>query len=36
MQTQVSTGVMPIGNLTHMTDAERQQMIAWLIDGAPH
>jgi uncharacterized membrane protein len=36
MQTQLSTGVMPIGNLTHMTDAERQQMIAWLIDGAPH
>ena len=36
MQTQLSTGVMPIGNLTHMTDGERQQMIAWLIDGAPH
>jgi uncharacterized membrane protein len=36
MQTQLSTGVMPIGNLTHMTDAERRQMIAWLIDGAPH
>jgi uncharacterized membrane protein len=36
MQTQLSTGVMPIGNLTHMTDEERQQMIAWLIDGAPH
>jgi len=36
MQTQLSTGVMPIGNLTHMTDGERQQMIAWLIDVAPH
>ncbi|HEY2395525.1 MAG TPA: urate hydroxylase PuuD [Rudaea sp.] len=36
MQTQLSTGVMPLGNLTHMTDAERRQMIAWLSDGAPH
>jgi uncharacterized membrane protein len=36
MQTQLSTGVMPIGNLTRMTDTERTQMIAWLIDGAPH
>jgi uncharacterized membrane protein len=36
IQTQLSTGVMPIGNLTHMTDAERQQVITWLIDGAPH
>ena len=35
IQTQLSTGVMPIGNLTHMTDEERQLMIAWLIDGAP-
>ena len=36
MQTQLSTGVMPIANLTHMTDEERREMIAWLIDGAPH
>jgi uncharacterized membrane protein len=36
MQTQLSTGVMPIGNLTHMTDEERREMIGWLIDGAPH
>jgi uncharacterized membrane protein len=36
IQVQLSTGVMPIGNLTHMTDEERRQMIAWLIDGAPH
>jgi uncharacterized membrane protein len=36
MQTQLSSGVMPIGNLTHMTDEERQRMIAWLVDGAPH
>ena len=36
MQTQLSTGVMPIGNLTHMTDAERKLMLDWLVDGAPH
>ncbi|QBB70443.1 hypothetical protein ELE36_08715 [Pseudolysobacter antarcticus] len=36
MQTQLSTRVMPIGNLTQMTEAERTQVIAWLIDGAPH
>jgi uncharacterized membrane protein len=36
MQTQLSTGVMPIGNLTHMTDAERHAMIQWLSEGAPH
>jgi uncharacterized membrane protein len=36
MQTQLSTGVMPIGNLTRMTDQERKLMIAWLVDGAPH
>jgi uncharacterized membrane protein len=36
MQTQLSTGVMPIGNLTHMTDDERKLVLAWLADGAPH
>jgi uncharacterized membrane protein len=36
MQTQLSTKVMPIGNLTQMTDAERAQVLAWLADGAPH
>lgn len=35
MLTQLRTGVMPIGNLTHMTDEERRLMIAWLDDGAP-
>lgn len=30
VRTQVATGIMPIGNLTRMTDDERQQMIAWL------
>ena len=36
MQIQLKTGVMPIGNLTRMTDAERTQMLAWLADGAKH
>jgi uncharacterized membrane protein len=36
IQTQLSTGVMPIGNLTHMTDEERKLMLAWLAEGAPH
>ncbi len=36
MQTQLSTKVMPIGNLTQMTDAERATVLAWLGDGAPH
>ncbi|MGH8122679.1 MAG: urate hydroxylase PuuD [Rudaea sp.] len=36
MQVQLSTKVMPIGNLTQMTDAERAQVLAWLGDGAPH
>jgi uncharacterized membrane protein len=36
MRTQLTTGVMPIGNLTHMTDEERARVLAWLADGAPH
>ena len=36
MQVQLSTKVMPIGNLTQMTDAERATVLAWLGDGAPH
>ncbi len=36
MQTQLRTKVMPIGNLTQMTDAERATVLAWLGDGAPH
>ncbi|WP_347260847.1 urate hydroxylase PuuD [Rudaea sp.] len=35
MQTQLTTRVMPIGNLTQMTDAERETVLAWLRDGAP-
>ena len=36
MQAQLRTKVMPIGNLTQMTDAERETVLAWLADGAPH
>jgi uncharacterized membrane protein len=36
MQTQLATRVMPVGNLTRMTDAERDEVLAWLGDGAPH
>jgi uncharacterized membrane protein len=36
MQTQLATRVMPIGNLTQMTDVERATVLAWLSDGAPH
>ena len=31
----VATRAMPIGNLTRMTDAERQQLGAWIAAGAP-
>jgi uncharacterized membrane protein len=27
---------MPIANITHMSDAERAEVLAWLADGAPH
>jgi uncharacterized membrane protein len=33
---QVETGVMPIGNLTGMTEPERKQMLDWIRRGAPH
>ncbi len=33
--TQVSTRVMPIGNLTGMTDAERTELLDWIAHGAP-
>ena len=35
MQMQLRAKVMPIGNLTQMTDAERATVLAWLADGAP-
>ena len=33
---QLSTRVMPLGNLTQMTEDERAEVIAWLSNGAPH
>jgi uncharacterized membrane protein len=30
----VDTHVMPLGNATHMTDAERQLLAAWIAQGA--
>jgi uncharacterized membrane protein len=36
MQTQLATRVMPVGNLTQMTEAERSEVLQWLGDGAPH
>jgi uncharacterized membrane protein len=35
MQTQLATRTMPVGNITQMTDAEREAVLAWLRDGAP-
>ena len=31
----VLTKVMPLGNATHMTDAERQLLGRWIRQGAP-
>ena len=36
MRQQLATRTMPLGNLTHMTDDERAQVIAWIDRGAPH
>ena len=33
---QVENRVMPIGNITGMTDEERAELLAWFKDGAPH
>jgi Predicted membrane protein len=35
MQMQVASHAMPIGNLTHMTDAERAALLDWIARGAP-
>jgi uncharacterized membrane protein len=32
---QVATRAMPIGNLTGMTDAEREKLLDWIQRGAP-
>jgi uncharacterized membrane protein len=34
-QQAVSTQVMPLGNLTQMTDEERTRVARWLARGAP-
>ena len=36
MQQQLASRAMPIGNLTAMTELERQQLLQWIADGAPH
>jgi uncharacterized membrane protein len=36
IEPQVATRAMPIGNLTGMTDAERNQLLDWIRHGAPH
>jgi uncharacterized membrane protein len=33
---QVQTRAMPIGNLTGMTDSERDRLLDWIGHGAPH
>lgn len=33
---QVETRVMPIGNVTGMTEDERSELLGWFKDGAPH
>lgn len=36
MGRQIGTGVMPLGNLTRMTDAERATVMSWIQHGSPH
>ena len=36
VETQVATRVMPIGNLTQMSDDERAELLGWIKNGAPH
>jgi len=33
---QVQARAMPVGNLTHMSDRERTQLLDWIAQGAPH
>jgi uncharacterized membrane protein len=35
LETQVASRVMPLGNLTGMTDDERTELIGWIHAGAP-
>jgi uncharacterized membrane protein len=36
MQQQLASHAMPIGNLTAMTEPEREQLLQWIADGTPH
>jgi uncharacterized membrane protein len=36
IEPQVATRAMPIGNLTCMTESERNQLLDWIRHGAPH
>ena len=36
IEPQVATRAMPIGNLTGMTETERDQLLEWIRHGAPH
>ena len=36
MEVQLASRVMPIGNLTGMTDEERAYVLDWIRHGAPH
>jgi uncharacterized membrane protein len=36
MRVQLATHAMPIGNLTQLTEDERQALIAWIDAGTPH
>jgi len=36
IEPQVATRAMPIGNLTGMTETERDQLLDWIRHGAPH
>jgi uncharacterized membrane protein len=36
IQQQVAARVMPLGNLTGMTEEERAELLAWIQHGAPH
>jgi uncharacterized membrane protein len=36
IEPQVATRAMPIGNLTGMTETERNQLLDWIRHGAPH
>jgi len=35
-QQVVVTRIMPLGNLTHITDEERAVIAAWVVAGAPN